>query len=330
MLVIAALSWRFIEQPFRSGVLRIPRRPLFTVAAAAAFGISALAAWAVASNGIPSRFSPETLKLVQYPDSSWDDPQWHNGCFAYPVHPVIQPGCLSQAPGHPDFLLFGDSHAAHLNYGLTVTNPEIGISQATAASCKPLLASRTSPDAICRQLIITVFDRFLPSHRPAGIILAGLWEPTDAQPLADTVAYLHAAHLRVYVLGPSAVYDQPLPDLLVKSILRRDPTLPARHLALTPAQFQALDTLLANAAVSSGAYRYISLRQVMCPAQSRASQSPALNSDSPTAANDTRTYPVPCLEYAGPGVPLQFDTSHFTPAGSVLIAGKLRATDQLP
>ena len=31
-----------------------------------------------------------------------------------------------------------------------------------------------------------------------------------------------------------------------------------------------------------------------------------------------------CVEYATPGVPIQFDATHFTNAGSLLIAQRLR------
>jgi peptidoglycan/LPS O-acetylase OafA/YrhL len=303
MAGIATLSWRFIEQPFRSGAFKLSRTHLFAVAAAAAAIVSALSAWAIASNGIPTRFSPDVLALAQYTKSGWQDSQWHNGCFAYAFS--IPPHCLAPSTERPDFLLFGDSHAAHLSYGLSITFPEIELLQANVSNCKPLLTSRNSPDPFCRQLISSIFDHFLTDHHPDGVLLSALWNPTDAKPLADTVAYLHAAHLRVYVVGPSATYDQPLPNLLVNAIFRGDPTLPAHHLDPAPPQFQAFDELLAHAALSNGAYRYISLRQLMCSESE-------------------------CVEYAAPSVPVQFDNSHFTNAGSLLIAQRLRAIHQFP
>ena len=305
MILVATLSWRFIEQPFRSGALKLPRKQLFAAAALAVAIVGGFSAWAVTSNGIPTRFSPDVLALASYTNGGWSESQWTGHCFAYAAHPEIQPQCLVPTSGRPDVLLFGDSHAAHLSYGLATAFPEIDLLQATASNCKPLLTSRNSPDAFCRQIIATVFDHFLPDHPPNGVILSAFWDPSDAKPLAETVAYLHAAHLRVDVLGPSAAYDQPLPDLLVKSIFRRDPTLPSHHLNLTASQFQAFDESLANAALSNGAYRYISIRELMCPASQ-------------------------CVEYAVPGIPVQFDATHFTNAGSLLVAQRLRATGQLP
>ncbi len=305
MLGVATLSWRFIEQPFRSGALKLPRKQLFAAAAIAVAFVSAFSGWAVASNGIPKRFSADALALARYTEGGWGESQWTGHCFAYAAFPAISPQCLASSSGRKNFLLFGDSHAAHLSYGLTSVFPEIAISQATASNCKPLLASRKSADAFCRELIANVFDRFLRDHHPDGVLLSALWEPADARALGETVAYLNEAHLRVYVAGPSATYDQSLPDLLVKASFRHDPGLPARHLALTASEFQTFDELLSNAALSNGAYRYLSLRQIMCPK-------------------------ARCIEYAMPGVPMQFDASHFTEAGSLRIAQRLRETHQLP
>jgi peptidoglycan/LPS O-acetylase OafA/YrhL len=305
MILVATLSWRFVEQPFRSGALKLPRKQLFAAAALAVAIVGGFSAWAVKSNGIPARFSPDVLALAQYTQGGWTDSQWHSGCFAFVPVTSIQPYCLVPTPGRPNLLLFGDSHAAHLGYGLTTVFPESHLLEATASNCKPLLASRNSPNAFCREIISAVFDRLLPDHPPGGVILSAFWDAADAKPLAETVAYLHAAHLRVYVVGPSVEYDQPLPNLLINAIFRRDPALPAHHFALTASQYQALDELLANAALSNGAYRYISLRQIMCPAGQ-------------------------CIEYAAPGIPMQFDATHFTNAGSLLIAQRLRATGQMP
>jgi hypothetical protein len=37
-----------------------------------------------------------------------------------------------------------------------------------------------------------------------------------------------------------------------------------------------------------------------------------------------------CLEYVSPGIPLQFDSSHLTNAGSLLVAQRLRNSQLLP
>ena len=40
-------------------------------------------------------------------------------------------------PTRPNYLLVGDSHAAHLWFGLSSAMPEVNVMQATASMCRP-------------------------------------------------------------------------------------------------------------------------------------------------------------------------------------------------
>jgi SGNH domain (fused to AT3 domains) len=111
--------------------------------------------------------------------------------------------------------------------------------------------------------------------------------------------------VRAFVVGPIVPYDQPLPDLLIKARRSRDSTLPARHTMPDASSYKSLDNSLEEAALQHGADRYISLNRALC-----------------TDAE--------CIQYAGPGIPLQFDTMHLTNEGSLLVAQILRNTHQLP
>ena len=305
MLAAATLSWRFVEQPFRSGPLKLPRTQLFAGAAFAAALLTVFCLWAIASNGIPSRLTPDAHNLAGYIASGPLDAQWGQGCFVSTEGSSIQPRCLAVGPTRPNYLLFGDSHAAHLWYGLSTAFPEIHFAEATASNCKPLLASSASPDAFCRRLVDTVFNHFLPAHPVDVVVLSCIWSEQDMVPLGETVARLHQLGLRVYIIGPIFYYDQPLPDLLIKAARGSDPKIVARHFVRDPAMCKWLDDQLAAVALKHGAARYISLVDALCD-------------------------PTGCVEYVSPGVPLQFDAAHFTNAGSLLVAERLRASHQLP
>jgi len=302
MLIAATLSWRFIELPFRTGSLKLPRRKLFVAAGAVAALFTAIDLWTIASDGIPSRFTPDELNIAQYETMPED---WHAGCFAGTDLATIDSKCLELSQAVPNYLLFGDSHAADLWHGLSTVFPSVHFAQSTASSCAPLLSSTTSQDRFCRQLVNTVFHRFLAKHPVDVIVLSAAWAPHDLPSLAETVAYLHANNYAVYVIGPLAGYDQPLPDLMVKAMRSGRSTIATRHLLLTTGQYQLLDDRLEEATLRNGGSRYISLLKITC------SQ-------------------VPCMQFVSPGVPLLFDAGHLTDAGSILVAQQMLATHQFP
>jgi hypothetical protein len=304
ILAISALSWRFIEQPFRSGPLTLGRRRLFEAACAAVVVISAVCIFAVSSHGLPARLSPADLEIAQYPETALVGVQWGNGCFAQEQR-FIQPTCFVLASDRPNYLLFGDSHAADLWLGLTKEFPHIHFVEATAAGCRPLLINLDSGDPVCRQLVDFVFNHFLPTHRIDAVILSGAWGELDVSPLAETLEHLHAMGIRVDVVGPIVIYDQPLPDLLIKARHNHDPGLVERHAVRTFDQYTLLDRQLDNAVISHGRASYISLRELLCDA-------------------------VECTQYARPGVPLQFDSVHLANDGSMLVAEKMKVQRQLP
>ena len=78
------------------------------------------------------------------------------------------------------------------------------------------------------------------------------------------------------------------------------------------------DKNLSEVARTQWKIRYISAYENLCAAnkQTVAEALWATNSD--------------CPVYAGRGIPLLFDTDHFTPSGSILYAGTMRARRQLP
>ena len=305
MFGVATLSWRFIEQPFRAGRFKPGRRMLFAGAAVAVSIVSAIGLWAYRSNGAPQRFPAALLGMAAYPERGSSDPQWDNGCFIYGDHWRLNPACLQAKAGGLNLLLLGDSHAAHLRDGLSAALLGVNIEEATASNCKPLLSSLQSRDSLCRDLTQRIFDEYLRVTHPNAVLLSGFWQRQDLQSLGETIDQLHKDGLRVYVFGPSPAYDQPLPILLIKASYRHDASIPMRHIEPSPQQFAAFDAEMEELARAHGAERYISLRRLLC------------NVDS-------------CLQYVRPGLPLEFDASHLTAAGSEWVAARLKDTHQLP
>ena len=107
---LAALSWRFVERPFRRRDV-LSRRNLFRVGGAAMVVTLVLSGMIYAGRGFPERFSPEVRRIVLESDDV--EPRRH-GCFNLSPDAVLAGhACSIGDRSAPDnaFVLWGDSHA---------------------------------------------------------------------------------------------------------------------------------------------------------------------------------------------------------------------------
>ena len=304
-ILLAWLSWRFVEKPFRFGSWRPRRRPLFLMAGTAA-AVLALAGWtAIDRRGLPGRFPPQAIAFASYLDydPSKDGHFRYGTCFVYFLEDVASlPGspCLSEETGRPNYLLVGDSHAAHFWYGLSRAYPEINFLQATGARCKPEVDADLRADAMCSKLRDYVFSDFLATHKVDRLVLAAAWDPSDLVFVARTLDWAKRKGIEVTLLGPIIQYDDRLPRLLAFAARDGDPGLADRHRL----DLQPLDQALRRLAASKGV-EYVSFYDTLCQGQS-------------------------CLQLAGPTIPLQYDSAHLTKEGSLLVARRMRALHRPP
>jgi hypothetical protein len=120
--------------------------------------------------------------------------------------------CLRIDPSRQNYLLIGDSHAAHLLPGLQSVYPTINFLQATASGCIPYLESRGARR--CTDMMRYIFDEYLPTHRLDGIILSARWTADDVPAALATAARVTNWASEVILAGPIDEYDLPLPRIL--------------------------------------------------------------------------------------------------------------------
>ena len=301
-LVIATLSWMFVEQPFRGRRFAISQATIFRFAAALAAVLLALGSSILLTNGLPSRYPVEAVKVAAFLESS--DPateaQYRVGsCFltSRDAYKQFDPSvCLRRDLHKRNYLLIGDSHAAQLWYGLSSVFREVNIMQATASGCKPSLEQNIGADEKCLQLMHYVFCDYLPTHPVDTLLIAARWDRGDLERLPRTIATVKQQGSEVVLFGPIVQYDSALPRLLALSIKQKNPEIPADHRI---AYYERLDADMARLAATQFGVRYISYYKLLC--QQRA-----------------------CLEYAEQGIPLQSDYGHLTGGGSMLMATRIR------
>jgi peptidoglycan/LPS O-acetylase OafA/YrhL len=310
-LGIAYLSWRFVELPFRYGRFRPSRPQLFRVASVGAALLAMFALAMVEFNGFPARWSPDAVRIADYLDYKPEDQFREGSCFVdgdlgQKFNARI---CLEEKPGQRNYLLVGDSHAAALWYGLSKTFADLNMMQATATGCKPLLEDRAIPSgfhrvsdrlAACQSLMSFVYRDYLPSHRSNTLLISARWTPEDLAGLRRTVQWATRLGVKVALFGPMVEYDTALPRLLAISIQRKDPSIPDHHLLIAN---WPLDLQMARFAKENG-LKYISLIAPLCEQHT-------------------------CASFASKGVPLEFDSNHFTSQGSLVIAQRIKGLGSL-
>jgi len=297
--VLAILSWRFVERPFRSRPLRIGRRPLFALSAAVMVVLIAFSGTVIFAGGFDGRFSPQAVKVASYLAKHGAVDHGRVGtCFVTDTSRsavLDNDQCLQPVAGKPNYLLIGDSHAAVLWNGLAASLPDDNFLLASLANCKPLLHPAGTSD--CNTEMSYIFQTYLPSHPVQGLLLEARWKPRDMAGLTETVDWAKQHRVSVTIFGPVAEYDAPLPRLLAYSIAWNKPGLASKHrLTYSP----TMDAQMLSMAVNTWHVPYISLYKATCNGEG-------------------------CVEYAdvAHAIPLMRDGDHFTDFGSTFVVGRL-------
>ena len=295
---IAWLSWKFIERPFRLKAKDTSRKIVFGIALTAMTSAVALCGLVLIAGGAPFRFPERVVAIASYlaydPSAAFRSGQ----CYLSSNRQQLDvQTCMKPDPERPNYLLVGDSHAAHLWLGLSSAMPEVNIMQATASACRPAVMPISLLDTrACPRLMQFVFNDFLVNNRVDKVLLSASWKDEDIPALASTLETLKASGFDVTVLGPIVEYDSALPRLLADEILRNSPSIAS---VTRTAGIRERDRAMRRMVTAKGA-TYLSVYDSVC--------------------REGR-----CDEFAVGDIPLQFDAGHLTAKGSVEVGRRLSA-----
>jgi len=306
--VLAVLSWRFVETPFRKGALRLQGRALFIGAGATVAACTVFAVVTVGLGGLPGRFDERALQPAAFLEISElrqeEQVQRLGTCFvdATSRQTVVDfDRCLRQDPNRKNFLLLGDSHAAALWPALQAALPGVNVMQVNVTACPATIDHHA--EGVCKSVMDYVFGEYLPKHPVQQLLLESDWLPSDAAGLDDTLRWAREHNVQVTVLGCVPEYDAPLARLLAYSIAWNRPDLVAEHRISKDAK---LDRELKEAVESKWHYRYVSLYDALCEHGQ-------------------------CAAYADAekGIPLMNDSDHFNRFGAQFVVRRLIQSGQL-
>jgi len=293
---IAWLSWRYIEAPFRGHADPRKTAKIFFASAVAMVALLVLAVSLPSIGAVRWNVTPEVSRVLALLNYDLQRPLRVGQCFMPPDKGLLdfdQAACLNIEPGKKNYLLIGDSHAAHLWAGLEKYDPSINVLQATSSRCLPTLQGKGGDR--CRELRDFIFTKFLPAHHLDGIILNGRWTRRSIPLAIETAQALKPYADRIVIYGPIVEYKRPLPRTLALSMLRDAPEIVDQDRETDPAE---IDHQLSKAAAEAGV-AYFSVYDAICP--------------------DSK-----CILFDADGLPLQFDYGHLTVSGAELVARKAR------
>ncbi|AEI96558.1 acyltransferase family protein [Roseobacter litoralis] len=304
-IIVAALSTRYVEQPFRKLPSQLSnRRVLWPASAALVLG--AAAGWGLIQNPQALRNYPARVVALDAYADYFDRPEFRARWQYHKCHLDPRSGgfkaydsanCLA-ADTRPLVLVFGDSHAAHIWGGIAAARPDLNVVQASSTNCRPL--PNHAPTTFCHKLSAFIYDEWVPQTQPRTVVLSGVWRDSELPELAAGIVKMRDSGVaRVVVLGDTVTYAATLPRILARAALQgREETVQLQN-HLRPGQWQRDEVL--RAIVTQAGGEHIDLLSQVCP-----------------------TGPDSCQAWVE-GVPLLFDSNHYTTEGAALMGRAISA-----
>jgi len=267
--VLAYLSWKFVEVPFRKGRLKtlLPRRRLFACAVAIAAILVVFSSLTIGSGGFRNRFSADTMHAASYigqDELKKDEAAQRLGtCFVDATTGAMSFNfnyCLQQRPDVKNYLLIGDSHAAAIWPALQELLPRANVMQVNVSSCPATHFGHPAP-SLCEKVMYYIFDTYLPVHPVDALILESSWTEGILDALDDTLRWAAEHHVRVIVIGGVPEYDAPLARLVAYSIAWNRPDLPGRHMLTLQSD---LEGRLRSLVADKWHFEFVSLNNTIC------------------------------------------------------------------
>ncbi|MCW5718049.1 MAG: acyltransferase [Bauldia sp.] len=164
--LLAALTWRFIEQPFRRRT-RLTRKQVFAASGVGGLAVATLAATVLVGDGFAGRLSREVQVIIA--DTEGDG----RGCMGRPSDNLCEIG----ADVPPTVLLWGDSHASSAIPAFQDALLQAGVRAVAAVhpGCPPLVGVVQPSHATCDAFRAAIGQEILAHPEWTTIVLSARW-----------------------------------------------------------------------------------------------------------------------------------------------------------
>lgn len=295
--LLAILSYRLIERPFLDRTRRVPTRRVLWLAAAGIALVAALGAGAARYGATTQIADPKVRKILSYLDYDFTpvaQKQFASGiCMADTYNTGFDVArCATLRPDRPNILVMGDSHAGHVVQAIRERMKAANVMQVTATGCGPLLPTLGAKR--CLEVMAIGFAPLPGTGKLDRVILSARWEDGDLPMLLRAIRHFQARDVAVTVLGPAVEYDEPMPRLLARGVMRGDTSMVA---ASRNTEKWAIGEAMQAGLAGSGA-TYVSMQDVECPQGV-------------------------CPLFDSEGGPFHFDYGHYTLAASRTLVNRI-------
>ena len=294
-ILLGYLSWKYIEETMRKGYLT--HFNPFYVHLFLTVLLSTLV-YTVFSL-FHSKSTAYKEKVEQYLDYNASREFRSDICFltsgAKSIDAYKEDVCIVKEKEKKNYLLLGDSHAAHYYSAmLSLLKEDETLSQITAAGCLPILSSDWGSSKRCIIFQQWALNTLIPKQHFDVIILSmANLQHTDNSSIKKTIDYLLQYSDKVVFLGRTMRYKQSVPRLLL-NLNKGEETTMIHKKAGDYDYTLNLDTLMRKALMTDK-IDYISTLQLMC------------------------TEEKSCRTLTPKGIPMYFDKDHLSKEGAVYI-----------
>lgn len=174
-LLLAYLSYRFVETPFRRGILS-SRRSVMLFGAFCCSGAVAIAATITLAHGLPSRLGEEGAKIAS---TGVVEARALKDAYAcqHLEGSAFSPCPIGVQGGDVSLIVYGDSHAMALRDVLSSILAEKGLAGQLLAlpGCPPAFGlDRVNFSAACGSLSLKA-EKYIVSSKPRAVLIVGSW-----------------------------------------------------------------------------------------------------------------------------------------------------------
>lgn len=269
-ILLAALIYEFVEQPFRVKRQFWNKKRLFTYTAISFVIVCSSSIFIILNQGFPKRIDTrinQMLAVLHY-DSK---PMFQSTtCFMEPEQNTSEYQTAICLPSKgPLVILWGDSHVSQYLWGLRPLFNAQGyqIGQITASGCAPAIGVYVASRPKCQ-----IFNDFalhkIIETKPELVILGAAWSGSDEQlqGLERSILALQKANIKIVVFGPSMVYKDSVPTILANR-MKKGSTDSNSGNDLDSDFIYRKETLLKKFILEQTNVPYISILDTICPNQ---------------------------------------------------------------